>query len=255
MHDRGDIEAKEVKGPPTQRLNLCIRSLFIRSKFHLFFNRFLTDLVLRIAYRSEFLRWVNAHPCREFNDPCHYNRYDLYKLFLETEKLQGEIDYLEFGVAEGSEGSSLRWWIQNNKDPKSRFVGFDTFTGLPEDWDTIPKGTFTAGGKPPDIDDNRVSFRVGLFQDTLFGFLESFTLDRRTVINIDSDLYSSALFVLTALAPKLKKDDILIFDDFGSIRHPTHEFRAFLDFLSAYKFNYKVIGASGFYRRVALKLI
>ena len=227
-----------------------VRCLFIKS--NIFFSERMADFILRFVYRCKLLCWLKAHPCREFNS--HFgqnNRYNLYQFIFETEHLEADIDYLEFGVARGS---SFIWWSSKNKHPKSRFVGFDTFTGLPEAWDNVPAGSFTVHRGIPQIQDSRCIFEVGLFQDTLFGFLGRFALDRRTVVHIDCDLYSSTLFVLTALAPRLKKNDIIMFDELGSIRHPTHEFRALCDFLSVYKLSYKVIGACDFYYSVALKL-
>ena len=217
------------------------------SRFHLFFRESMANFFLRLVYRSKFSQWVNMHPSQEL-----FSRYNLYQFIFETEKLQREINYLEFGVGVGS---SLKWWLEKNKDPGSSFIGFDTFAGLPENWDKVPRHTFTTQRKLPQLQDNRCSYEVGYFQDTLFGFLERFRSDRRTVVHIDCDLYSSTLFVLSTLVHKLKKGDIIIFDEFGSIRHPTHEFRAFCDFVSAYNFDYQLIGTSDFYRQIAIKLI
>ncbi len=246
------MNKKEIKISILGKFYHYIRFLFVHSKFELFFNEHIANLALRFACRSKFLRWLKIHPCKEFNDRHWSDPYALYTFLLETENLKGQIDFLEFGVAKGQ---SIKWWIERNKDAESRFIGFDTFLGLPEDYGRVPKGAFSADGKPPEIEDARCSFEIGLFQDTLFGFLERFRLNRKTVVHIDCDLYGSTLFVLTALVPKLKKGDILIFDEFGSIRHPAHEFRAFYDFQSAYKVNYRVIGASNFYHQVAIKLI
>ena len=61
------------------------------------------------------------------------------------------LDYLEFGVFEGD---SLRQWLQMNRHPSSRFTGFDTFTGLPEDWTSDKRaGTFDVQGKLPQLSD------------------------------------------------------------------------------------------------------
>jgi hypothetical protein len=157
---------------------------------------------------------------------------------MEKENLFRAIDYLEFGVAGGD---TLSWWVRNNKDPETRFIGFDTFEGLPERWGPWPKGSFGARGELPEIQDSRCSYEVGFFQKTIFEFLKRCELNRRTVIHIDSDLYDSAFVVLTGLAPYLKRDDIIIFDNFCIFRCAQHEFRAFYDFFSAYKFSYKLI--------------
>ena len=47
---------------------------------------------------------------------------------------------------------------------------------------------FDAEGKHPVVNDQRVSFILGLFQDTLLAFLQTFTCGHRLVIHNDSDL-------------------------------------------------------------------
>jgi hypothetical protein len=108
-----------------------------------------------------------------------------------------------------------------------QFYGFDTFTGLPKNWDHIPSGTFSTEGQTPQIDDSRCTFEVGLFHETLPNFLLKYRRKDRLVVNLDADLYSSTLFVLSTLVPVLQKNDLLILDDFCSLKHPTHVFRAF----------------------------
>jgi hypothetical protein len=74
---------------------------------------------------------------------------------------------------------------------------------------------------------------------------------RRKVIHLDADLYSSTLYVLTSMAPYLQAGDILIFDEFNV---PLHEFKALMDFESAYYIKYDVIASMNNYFHVALKL-
>jgi hypothetical protein len=139
------------------------------------------------------------------------------------------IDFLEFGVGAGHR---IRFWSQLNHDPQSRFIGFDSFEGLPEDWTrNYPKGALDMGGVVPQIDDERVRFVKGWFQETLPRFLTEFTPRSRLVIHNDSDLYSSTLFTLANLNTLLVPGTVVIFDDFSMA---THVFRAFADYKSAF---------------------
>jgi hypothetical protein len=150
------------------------------------------------------------------------------EFLLSTEGLTGPIDYIEFGV---SGGGSIRWWVEHNTHPDSSFVGFDTFEGLPEAWGAWPKAAFSTGGKVPDVVDQRCTFVKGLFQDTLSGWLSGREFTRRIVLHLDADLYSSTLFALTQLLPKLRSGDIIMFDEFDDF---LAEYRAYIDATTAY---------------------
>lgn len=177
-------------------------------------------------------------------------RYRLYEAVARDEGLDGEaIDYLEFGVFRGA---SLKWWVQRNSNPESRFTGFDTFTGLPEDWIWMAQGTFSTEGKPPEIDDERCGFQVGLFQKTLPRFLETFAGGRRMVVHLDADLYSATLFALTSIGSRLKRGDLLFFDDFDC---PLHEFRAFDHFIAGSYARYELLGAVDGYGKICIKIL
>jgi len=66
-----------------------------------------------------------------YNKKVRYeDRFKLHEHVFNIENLKGEINYLEFGVADGI---SFKWWVNRNKNANSKFIGFDTFTGLPED--------------------------------------------------------------------------------------------------------------------------
>lgn len=226
---------------------------FVALRAHRFIEP-LNPFLLRLGYMAKQARWAEEHANLPFSDVGdrslrHEKRYRLYNFIFDFEALNQPIDYLEFGVAQGY---SFRWWVEHNTDPASRFYGFDTFTGLPEDWGVHKQGTFDQRGHPPDIPDARISWHAGLFQDTLPGFLSAVSSERRKVIHLDADLYSSTLYVLTMLAPLLHPGDILLFDEFGV---PTHEFRAFTDFASAYRLDYQVLGQVNNYLQVAMKVL
>jgi O-methyltransferase len=163
---------------------------------------------------------------------------DVMHHLLSTENVDpsAKICFLEFGVYKGQ---SFGYWVSNNKNPASTFTGFDTFTGLPEDWGNEKKGSFSAKGNIPEIKDARANFEVGLIQDTLPGFLTQLTKGVKKIIHIDVDLYNATLISLIYLQPFIEKGDILIFDDFFTITKASYEFRAFYDFLSLFRYEYK----------------
>jgi len=175
-------------------------------------------------------------------------RAALYRFLLEHEGLDAPIDYLEFGV---SHGDSIRWWVENNRHPEATFVGFDSFEGLPDDWEAWPKGSFSTDGSVPAISDPRCKFVKGLFQDTLPDWLAGREFRRRTVLHLDADLYTSTLLVLTQLLPKLKADSVLVFDEFNDY---LHEYRAFSDAMAAYRRASVTLCRTVDWEKAALKL-
>jgi O-methyltransferase len=142
--------------------------------------------------------------------------------------------------------------LKANANPQSRFFGFDTFEGLPEDWGLFKKGEMAPGVFT--IHDERCSLIKGLFQATVPKFLESSSFDptTRKVLHPDADLFSSTLLVLIMFAGYLKKGDILIFDEFCV---PNHEFLAFDIFTRMHNVRYEMLGAVNNYLQVALKIV
>lgn len=228
-----------------------IKTAFIRLRLHVLFSMF-TGLWLKMVWMTRLSKWANDNKKIAFNDfpsKWDYNkRYDLYKHVIENEVLNLDINYLEFGVANGD---SFNWWMTENNHHASSFYGFDTFTGLPEDFGPFKKGSFSTGNNPPAIKDERGKFYQGLFQQTLPAFLKTFDNSKKTVVMMDADLYTATLFVLTSLAPHLKKDDIIFFDEFVV---PTHEFMAYHEFVSSWYFDLELIGAANNNYFVAFKV-
>jgi O-methyltransferase len=203
----------------------------------------------------QFAKWCiergkAADEYRAISSQSHSNRYELYASVVKQEGLDAEgIDYLEFGVYRGD---SIGWWSEHISASSARFTGFDTFMGLPEQWHKdAPSGTFSTQGKPPIVEDSRVSFEVGMFQESLPEFLRRFRRNKRLVLHLDADLYSSTLFVLTSMASMLRPGDLLFFDEFAT---PAHEFRAFDDCVKAFGFRYEVVGAVNNFNQVCFKV-
>ena len=134
--------------------------------------------------------------------------------------------FLEFG---SYQGKSIRKWAQMDKHPDSRFVGFDSFHGLPERWRHRPAGYFSTDGVVPRVADERVSFVKGWFDQTLSRWVEENEIPggSTVVVHVDADLYSSCSFVLSSLHDVLPSYYVM-FDEFGA-----GEARALRDYMVA----------------------
>jgi len=162
------------------------------------------------------------------------------------------VDYLEFGVASGW---SFKQWLKLNQCDESRFFGFDSFVGLPEDWtERTPKGSFDQNGKTPDVDDSRAQFIDGLFQNTLPKFLESFDVKNRLVIHFDADLYSSTLYAMMNLDKFITPGTIFMFDEFTA-RNLTDEYAALQDYCTCCYRDYKVLATRNDFAKLAVEII
>ena len=178
----------------------------------------------------------------------HFNRWQFFDSIVKKSIVSRP--FYEFGVWRAT---SFKYLIKYFK----KGYGFDTFTGLPEDWDTgnhvEGKGTYTSNGNVPEIAGGH--FTVGKFEDTL----PNFFCERRpmaSVINLDSDLYSSTMCALNYSKSVMDKDTILIFDEFIINENwEQDEFKALNDFCSKYRLDYEVVSVSFFSKQVALKLI
>lgn len=234
-------------------LNAFFKHIILLVRPHIYLG-FLAKPFLFFSNVLSLSRWISKQPRKGIlNDFLslkrdYHKRYSLYKYVVDTRQLQNEaIDYLELGVCGGQ---SFEWWLVSNKNPDSKFYGFDTFEGLPENWGVFfNKGDMHAD--VPQLTDTRAAFIKGLFQQTLLPFLQTHPLDngKRKVLHLDADLFSSTLFSLAMLFPYLKKNDILFFDEFNV---PNHEFFALTIFTEAFYIQTELIGAVNNYYQVAL---
>ena len=218
------------------------KAIFSLLKLHVLVEPF-TGFFINLVYLSKQSKWINQQKDLKYNDffsgdRSRDKRFGLYQFLLNSFIKTNAINYLEFGVANGG---SFYWWMEHHTNTDSRFHGFDTFSGLPEDWGHFKKGDMNNGNEVLQTKDTRASFYQGLFQQTLPSFVKTFNNQNMSVVHMDADLYSSTLFTLTTLAPYLKKGDIIFFDEFCV---PTHEFLAVKNFTESYYINLKPIAAS-----------
>jgi len=234
------------------RINAFIKGLVLVMRPHVYLGWLRSPLYF-LANTLSLTRWIalqdKENTCNDFYTlkRDYPKRYKLYRYVSERFDLNNNpFIYIEFGVAGGH---SFRWWVSQASHNGCSFFGFDTFEGLPEAWGTFNKSDMSAS--IPAIDDPRVKFFKGLFQDTVPDFLRGLDQkdERKKIIHLDADLFSSTLYALTSMAPFLRGGDILIFDEFNV---PNHEFLAFRLFTEAYYIKTRLIGAVNNYLQVAL---
>lgn len=163
--------------------------------------------------------------------------------FLISDKSE-KVLFIEFGV---HEGYSIKYFANKNINLESKFFGFDSFTGLPENWRNFTKiykaNHFDVGGAIPQTKDERIIFHKGWFNKTLPLFLKenkvSLQSYDKVIVHMDADIYSSTLYCLTKLND-IFDNYIVIFDEF-----PGEETRALYDYSKAFNSNVKYIGYCG----------
>lgn len=226
--------------------------VFMKWNLHVLTEPF-SHAFLFMMYLGNMSKWRKTVTVKGYNDfykssTKYERRYILYDEIAKAEKLEQPMDYFEFGVAGGA---SFKWWLNRNKQSDSRFYGFDTFDGLPEKWGPFAQGEMSHTLDSIDIHDPRASFYKGLFQQTLVPFLDTYKNERRKLIHLDADLFSSTVFVLSQFYRFLNDGDILVFDEFAV---PMHEFRAWKIFTESFGVQYEVIGAANNYMFLAIKI-
>lgn len=154
--------------------------------------------------------------------------------------------YLELGVYTGNTLMGIR----HNLPKEITLYGFDTFTGLPEDWVNdddgsiiMFKGTFDLPYNP----DNPIGCKLikGDVRDTLQPFLLENTAPI-SLIHFDMDIYSSTKFAIDATYHRYQEGTVLIFDDIHKLpgwEH--HSFKALLESLDYIPYDVKPVATVG----------
>jgi Macrocin-O-methyltransferase (TylF) len=221
-------------------------------------NFFIKGCRLRKFHDSKLQRFIRAvldeidlqhirdvYPCSSFRGRAEMYR-SLHELFINGDA----VDYLEFGVFQGD---SMRQWASLNKHKDSRFFGFDSFEGLPEDWRAGQgKGHFDVRGVVPRIDDPRVKFVKGWFEKTIPPFARDFSAKNRLLLHVDSDLYGSAMLALVHFAAFMSKGTLLIFDEFYDREN---EFKALMDWQKIYRKSFRIIAEMENYGKICAELL
>lgn len=135
------------------------------------------------------------------------------KLYFEMMQkvAKGDVVCCEFGVAWGYTSA---FWLMNVTNKDLRWIGFDRFEGLPRDWQGQSKGAFSTDSVTPKLEDFRVSWVKGdvekTFTPSIIQDLEGFN---QRIFFFDFDIFEPSMFVLEQIKPKLRKGDLLYFDE------------------------------------------
>jgi O-methyltransferase len=137
--------------------------------------------------------------------------YMLYQVARQTSHIAGDV--AEVGVYKGGTAKLLAQGL-----PHKTVHLFDTFAGMPEtnpDSDKHRAGDFSdtslAAVQQHLKDCGNVRFYQGLFPDTA-GPIERV---RFSMVHVDADIYESVRACCEFFYPRLEKDAVLVFDDYG----------------------------------------
>lgn len=158
---------------------------------------------------------------------------------------------LEFGVYKGKTIKQLRKTLSDDWI----IYGFDSFIGLPEDWEGTDqvKHSFSREGMIPDIP--RVKFMKGWFTETIPVYLQE--SQPIALLHIDCDLYSSTKTVLESLNHLIVPSTVIVFDEwyYNHLNIPQnrqHEQKAFYEWAATYQRSFRLLPALEDERQIVL---
>mmetsp|Transcript_21002 Transcript_21002/g.38123 ORF Transcript_21002/g.38123 Transcript_21002/m.38123 type:complete len:211 (+) Transcript_21002:3-635(+) len=178
-----------------------------------------------------------------------YGQRSLLEFAMDAASLSDGL-VLEFGVWHGR---SLRWIA--SRFPDAPVHGFDTFTGLPEDWNAVvSKGGYSTQGILPSNLPPNVELHAGLFNETLPGFLSAHDGPIRFV-NIDCDLYSATKDIFDEVSSRIVPGTIIHFDEiFFGLDWQEGEFKAFQEAVAKNKWTYEYLAISEYKKQGVVRI-
>lgn len=187
--------------------------------------------------------------------------------------------FLEFGVHEAKDLTRMALFVAAkeaqvaaNLEPAILLHGFDSFRGLPEDWDNgqrkqqdgndeghqdlkFAAGAFDLGGVAPDVADVQrslnhgqfqhcspanIELHSGWFQDTVPLFLSTHS-GPIAFVHADADLYTSTFCFLDEMCRRKRfiKGTVIVFDEFWNYPNwEEEEYRAWKEICQLYNLEF-----------------
>jgi hypothetical protein len=180
------------------------------------------------------------------------SKHEIWNVAVDCAKSLGtDGRILEFGTNNG--GSLLYLW--RHVPQTFTLYGFDCFEGIPEEWDSLPKGSIKGYGFPSELwsDDPALREKVaeqvrltgeippppqpniridkGLFAHSVPRFLKDGVPDDIRLIHFDADIYMGTRPVLDSICGQIRYRYYVLFDELYSVNH---EFRAWMEFVELF---------------------
>ena len=151
--------------------------------------------------------WINLDPIYVGDKLSANYEPSIHKHLIEsTKEVSIKGHWCEFGVREGR---SLKWLIE--KYPSQVIHAFDSWEGLPEEWDHGAGNVKDMSCNPPDVPEH-IKLHKGWFKDTVPEWKQNNT-GPIAFLHMDADIYSSTKEVLTALNDQIVAGTVITFDD------------------------------------------
>lgn len=155
---------------------------------------------------------------------------------------------LDLGVYKGSSTRSL-----SRIFPDRIIHGFDSFEGLPDDWEHVLKGEFgDLKGELPKVPHN-VVLHKGWFNETLPEWVLAYPGEPIALLRVDCDVYSSTQTIFDTVGHLLRPGSWILFDELIGYRGwQEHEYRAFTEFVERVGLEFHFIGYGLTYTAVVI---
>jgi len=173
----------------------------------------LQSLLVNIRKGKDLLKqWIDLDPIYVGEKTKANYVESIHKQLLEsTKKILLDGYWCEFGVRQGR---SLKWLIEEY--PHQVIHAFDSWEGLPEDWNHGTGKVADMSCDPPTVP-GHIQLHKGWFKDTLPVWKQTYK-GPIAFLHMDADIYSSTKEVLMSLNDQIVSGTIITFDEFCNFR-------------------------------------
>ena len=216
----------------------------------------LQSLLSNLSEGKELLtQWINLDPIFVGETTkANYLESIRKQLIESTKKISLSGYWCEFGVREGR---SLGWLI--DQYPQQIIHAFDSWQGLPEDWNHGTGKVADMSCEPPEVP-KHIKLHKGWFKDTLPAWKQNHR-GPIAFLHMDADIYSSTKEVLMSLNDQIVPNTIITFDEFCNFRlsgkmskWQDHEFLALTEWLDECKREIKPLNRNWAYQASCIVL-